>query len=185
MRIRTILVAIDYSAHAAEAFRWAESLAQKYQAQLILLHVLATVGRETSPFESMPVRSSPATYAEVAPGIWTRHQAVGGQEAWARGTLQAFARRHLAWPALAQVRVAVGKPAEQVLRVARQTEVDLIVMGTHGRMGWRHALLGSVAEAVLRQAPCPVLTVGIVGRGSAAGACPSSSPRVGGSPDEP
>jgi nucleotide-binding universal stress UspA family protein len=58
MQIRTTLVAIDYSPHAAEALRWGESLAQKYRAQLLLLHVLATGGEETTPHESLLVRSS-------------------------------------------------------------------------------------------------------------------------------
>jgi nucleotide-binding universal stress UspA family protein len=58
-----------------------------------------------------------------------------------------------------QAVVAVGRPAEEILRVAREEEIDLIVMGTHGRTGVRHLLLGSVAEAVTRHAPCPVFTV--------------------------
>jgi nucleotide-binding universal stress UspA family protein len=57
------------------------------------------------------------------------------------------------------VKVAVGKPAEEILRVAREEAVDLIVMGTHGRTGLHHLLLGSTAETVLRTAPCPVFTV--------------------------
>jgi Universal stress protein family/VIT family len=64
--------------------------------------------------------------------------------------------------------LAVGQPAEQILRVAREAGVDLIAMGTHGRTGWRHAVLGSLAEAVLRQASCPVLTVGVEERQSSA-----------------
>jgi nucleotide-binding universal stress UspA family protein len=53
----------------------------------------------------------------------------------------------------------VGKPAEEILQVARDEAVDLIVMGTHGRTGLRHVLLGSIAETVVRTAPCPVFTV--------------------------
>jgi nucleotide-binding universal stress UspA family protein len=184
MQIRTILVAIDDSPHAAEALRWGESLAQKCRAQLLLLHVLATRREETSPPESMLVSPSPASYEAMAPGIWTRHQATHELEAQARATLQAFAQRHLSRPVSAQVRVAVGKPAEQILRVAHEAGVDLIVMGTHGRTGWRHAVLGSVAEAVLRQALCPVFTVGIGERQSSATACPSSSLQAAGSHDE-
>ena len=55
--------------------------------------------------------------------------------------------------------VSVGKPAEEILRVAQEEAVDLIVMGTHGRTGLRHVLVGSVAETVMRIAPCPVFTV--------------------------
>jgi nucleotide-binding universal stress UspA family protein len=73
--------------------------------------------------------------------------------------LHDFATRNLKDTVLEQVKVAVGRPAEEILRVAREEKVDLIVMGTHGRTGVRHLLLGSVAEAVSRHAPCPVFTV--------------------------
>jgi nucleotide-binding universal stress UspA family protein len=55
--------------------------------------------------------------------------------------------------------VEVGHPVEQILDVVTRDDVDLIVMGTHGHTGFAHAVLGSVAERVVRLAPCPVLTV--------------------------
>ena len=55
--------------------------------------------------------------------------------------------------------LAAGHPAETIVRVAQERAADLIVMGTHGRTGLQHVLLGSVAEKVVRLAPCPVLTV--------------------------
>ena len=55
--------------------------------------------------------------------------------------------------------VIMGDPVSTIIRVAEEEHVDLIVMGTHGRTGLAHALLGSVAEKVVRKAPCPVLTV--------------------------
>jgi universal stress protein A len=60
-----------------------------------------------------------------------------------------------------RAKVAVGRPAEEILRLAREEKVDLIVMGTHGRTGLWHLLLGSVAKAVTRYAPCPVFPVRI------------------------
>ena len=56
-------------------------------------------------------------------------------------------------------RVHEGDPATQIVRVAQETRCDLIVLGTHGRTGLGRLLMGSVAEQVLRKAPCPVLTV--------------------------
>jgi nucleotide-binding universal stress UspA family protein len=53
----------------------------------------------------------------------------------------------------------VGKPAEEILQVAGDEGVDLIIIGTHGRMGLHHILLGSVAETMVRTTPCPVFTV--------------------------
>ena len=55
--------------------------------------------------------------------------------------------------------IARGEPFVNIVRYARDNEIDLIVMGTHGRGAVKHMLLGSVAEKVLRKAPCPVLTV--------------------------
>ena len=56
-------------------------------------------------------------------------------------------------------KLLVGDPAEAILQVAEAEHVDMIVMGTHGRRGLTRLLMGSVAEAVVRRAPCPVLTV--------------------------
>ena len=57
------------------------------------------------------------------------------------------------------VEIAVGRPADTIVRLARERNADLIVMATHGRTGLEHVVMGSVAEKVVRLAPCPVLTV--------------------------
>jgi nucleotide-binding universal stress UspA family protein len=165
MHLQTILVAVDYSPLSAEALRWGASLAQAYGAHVLLLHVFASAETEADPLQPTLVRPLPLTYRQMAPGIWTRSEEVrGALAARAQADLRDFARKSLASRVTLQVRVAVGEPAEQILRVAREEKADLIVMGTHGRRGWRHAVLGSVAEAVMRQAMCPVLTVRTAGR---------------------
>ena len=58
-----------------------------------------------------------------------------------------------------ETKVVMGKPADKILEVAKQEGIDLIIMGTHGRTGVAHVLLGSVAERVVRRSPCPVMTV--------------------------
>ena len=58
-----------------------------------------------------------------------------------------------------EVEIAIGHPADAIVRLARERNVDVIVMATHGRTGLGHVILGSVAEKVMRLAPCPVLTV--------------------------
>ncbi|MCM2333557.1 MAG: universal stress protein, partial [Anaeromyxobacteraceae bacterium] len=78
------------------------------------------------------------------------------------------ARRHLdEWraiaaglgPATVDAATAVGEPAYEIISYAKEKGIDLVVVGTHGRTGLTHALMGSVAERVVRKAPCPVLTV--------------------------
>jgi nucleotide-binding universal stress UspA family protein len=67
-----------------------------------------------------------------------------------------------------------GRAVPEIIRYARDKHIGLIVLGTHGRTGWSHALLGSVAEGIVRLAPCPVLTVPVA-TVTPAGAVPESS----------
>jgi hypothetical protein len=97
----------------------------------------------------------PYYYEVPAPGVWIRHPLILEFEEDAQAELHAFARKALKEAVPVQVKVAVGKPAEEILRVACEEKVHLIVMGTHGRTGVRHLLLGSVAEAIARYAPVP------------------------------
>jgi universal stress protein A len=86
--------------------------------------------------------------------------------------LQAFLPSQMAQHTV-ELRVLVGQPCERILETAVQEHVALIVLGTHGRTGLAHLMMGSVAERVVRLAPCPVLTVKI----SPAAAPPVVSPR--------
>ncbi len=74
--------------------------------------------------------------------------------------MEKFAAEHLAdagFPVMTEVQM--GRPFIEIIRYAREKKIDLIVLGTHGRSGLKHVLLGSVAERVVRKAPCPVLTI--------------------------
>jgi nucleotide-binding universal stress UspA family protein len=166
MDVEKILVPIDYSEDSREALQWGASLSAKYGAKLILLHVIPKAVEQIYP--SGPEWISPFTppayyYEGMAPGTRPRRTEpliIDLQEK-ARAQLCDFAAVNLKDPVPLDVQVVVGRPAEEIVRVAREQRVDLIVMGTHGRTGLRHLLLGSVAEAVTRQAACPVFTVRI------------------------
>ena len=82
-----------------------------------------------------------------------------GQRKWAADTLGARAEALAAQGVAARVVVRVGLPWEEIVRLAAEEHADMIVMGTQGRTGLDRLLLGSVAERVIRRAPCPVLTV--------------------------
>lgn len=135
--IRTVLFPTDFSDRAAPAFDLACSLARDYSAELVVVHV--------SP---PPVQGvSEGVAVELPTGwedaVWTRLAAVRADDPRVRII-------H---------RLIVGDPAEKIVRLAEDRHADLIVMGSHGRTGLRRLLAGSVAEAVMRTAPCPVLTV--------------------------
>jgi nucleotide-binding universal stress UspA family protein len=136
MEIRHILIPTDFSAPAIQAVTAAFELAQIFGAKLSLLHVIEV----------------PAYAIEVALPL---------------ENLERDARRELALllpeAEAAHVDVTrlvdIGVPYQRILETAKAEPVDLIVMATHGRTGVRHLVLGSVAERVVRLAPCPVLTI--------------------------
>ena len=143
IRIERILVPIDFSDHSAAAIKYACELAAKFDAELHLLHALEVHAATTPAFEmglALPTYISESKAAA---------------ESALAGTLDPR------WSAGRKVTQSVveGLPKVQILRYAREQNIDLIVLSTHGRTGLTHVLVGSVAETVVRTAPCPVLTV--------------------------
>jgi nucleotide-binding universal stress UspA family protein len=134
--IRTILHPTDFSGRSAAAFRLACSLARDHQAALVVLHVVTP----EPVFLDGP-------YVPPPPG----HRA------------ELLQRLHEVRPDRNNIpvehRLVEGDPAVQINRLAAESRCDLIVLGTHGRTGLGRLLMGSVAEEVVRKAPCPVLTV--------------------------
>lgn len=164
MAFTHVLVPTDFSEPANHALRYASDEAALHRAKLTLLHVLPhRLGAEVYYATGAPEAGAQESFDALAGGL------LGAQLA----SEPAFVRRDHAEEALTRLRdliprafldtwdveVAGGDPADRIVRVARERGVDLIVMGTHGRTGLQHMLLGSVAETVVRKAPCPVLTV--------------------------
>ena len=164
MAFTHLLVPTDFSEPANQALGYAFEEATLHRAKVTLLHVLAphadtdvyyvTGSPEPPPQGSVDPTGggrvsarplSEATVVRTDPSEEALTQLQDLIPAAGRGT----------W----DVALAVGHPADAVVRVAQERNVDLIVMGTHGRTGLQHVLLGSVAEKVVRLAPCPVLTV--------------------------
>lgn len=144
LEFRRILCPVDFSAASTGALRAAVALARRFDASLTLLHV-AVVPGSTIP-EAML-----ATPPELATDL-------SAPETRPLLEWKAMAER-LGAPRVQAYR-SVGRPAQEILALARRDAFDLLVIGTHGRTGVGHLLLGSVAEEVVRQAPCPVLTLG-------------------------
>ena len=143
--IRKILCPVDFSANAEHALRYAVALAQSHGAELVLLHVM-----------EMPDYALPE--GTLAVGVTTL-DLVRELEEGCRQQLEALAESARADVAQVTTQFVTGAPFVEIVRAARDQEADLIVMGTHGRSGLAHMMIGSVAEKVVRKAPCPVLTV--------------------------
>jgi nucleotide-binding universal stress UspA family protein len=143
--ITNILVPMDFSPHAERAFRYATTLAQRFGATLGLLHVVE------DPFIT-GAWSSEVYVPNVA-------ELLEGLIANAEQQLASLGQSAAALGLNADAAVISGRPAHAIVEHAKEGGFDLIVMGTHGRTGLSHVVMGSVAERVVRKAPCPVLTV--------------------------
>jgi nucleotide-binding universal stress UspA family protein len=140
MTTQHILVPVDFSGYAEQALEYAIELARKLPARLTLLHVIHTMpmgGADGGV--ALPYSYLQELETEAQQKMETYRQRV--QEAGLEGTAL----------------VVHGVPFESIVDTARDQHVALIVMGTQGRTGLAHLFLGSVAEKVVRLAPCPVL----------------------------
>lgn len=140
LTIQTILHPTDFSKPSDYAFRLAHSLARDHGSRLIVLHVVATLGPELVTFGEAATELEPESYRQK---LWAELRQVQPKDPSVRV-------EHL---------LAEGDEAAEIVRVAQETACGLIVMATHGRTGLQRLLMGSVAEEVMRRAPCPVLTV--------------------------
>jgi universal stress protein A len=141
--MKKILVATDFSDCARRAEETAAALGQRLTAEVILLHVSV----ETP------------LYNEGMRGLVDPHKVYEAQRAWAENALAARAAEIRATGVSAHALVRSGVVVEEILSAAAQERCDLIVIGTHGRGGLSRFFLGSVADRIVRLAPCPVVTV--------------------------
>jgi nucleotide-binding universal stress UspA family protein len=144
LSINRILVATDFSDASQQALRYAQGLAEAFKASLHVLHVLEDLAAHAWTTE-VYVAALPGVHEEMERQARERLDQIFDPDERARLQVQTVLR--------------VGSPFVEVVRYARDEKMDLIVMGTHGRGAIAHMLLGSVAERVVRKAPCPVLTV--------------------------
>lgn len=146
MKIANILVATDFSPTAGHAVEVAADYARHFQAQLIVLHAYRV---------DIPVASPLTGGGYVLPDDFFEHIAKE-----ARLRVERLAEE-LKGRGVSAVGLAVDRhPATAIVEEAKARHADLIVMGTRGLTGLKHLALGSVADRVVRTAPCPVLTVG-------------------------
>ena len=141
--LKKIMVPTDNSEDSAEAFRIALDFAEKDGSVILVLHVVHV--------------------AHLTDGSWQKSDHTDEinlvEEGWKK--TEEFVGKHKGDRTAVAVEVEVreGEPVEEILRAVEEEEIDLIVIGTHGKKGLTHTLMGSVAEKIVRHASCPVLTV--------------------------
>lgn len=143
IKIERIVCAVDFSENSEYALRYAIGLARIFNAELRLVHVVELPFLPSYSLAGVPDLSLPVEAVEQ--GARERMQ-------------EALEACREAFPQ-AEGEVRTGAAFVEVIAYARQVEADLIVVGTHGRTGLSHMLMGSVAEKIIRKAPCPVLSV--------------------------
>jgi nucleotide-binding universal stress UspA family protein len=142
-RIGSILVPTDFSEESLKALRYATALLAQFEGALHLVHVHDVDYAYAVP----PIIS-------VAPVL-----TVGEVEAYCRGELQKLAAEHTSGDITPQLHCRSGRAFDQICSLASDTHADLIAVATHGHTGFKHLVLGSTTERVVRHAPCPVLVV--------------------------
>ena len=143
--ITNILVPMDFSPHAEHAFTYATRFAERFGAKLALLYVVDDSFVTGGWSSEIYVSNVPELMENLIADADRRLAALKASAA--------------ALGLTAETAVIRGRPAHAIVEHAKNGGFDLIVMGTHGRTGVSHVVMGSVAERVLRKAPCPVLTV--------------------------
>ena len=141
LKLKTILVPIDFSVASEKALRYAIPFAEQFGGEIVLLHVVEPVAMPDFAYFPLTLENDKVKQA--------------CKERLDRLAVEAMKPAGLT----AQTLVRNGVAFQEIADAARTLKVDLIILTTHGHTGLKHVLLGSTAERVIRHAPCPVLTV--------------------------
>ena len=140
--LRKVLVPVDFSEPSRKAMHYARAFAEQFGASVLLVHVVEPLAYppDFAVVPLIPPDAEEARLKELQRQLEAMAQGLGGGVAVA-------------------AKVFSGRPWQGVVEEAKAWDADLIVVSTHGFTGFKHALLGSVAEKIVRHAPCPVLVV--------------------------
>ena len=141
--IKKVLVPIDFSDYSKSALKYAVNFTKSFNAEIILVYVVEPV--IYPPDFSMGQIAMPSINTE-----WDDR---------AKDELQKLAKNEITGVNSVKTIIKTGKPFVEIIETAKEENIDLIIIATHGHSGVEHILFGSTAEKVVRKAPCPVLTL--------------------------
>ena len=142
LNLKKILVPVDFSAMSKKAFQYAVRLASQFGCEIVLLHVVEPVEAIAGTHLAVDIFAQPEEDATAA------EAELACLAASSRSRRNSFTSE-----------VRTGHAPNEITKTARELDIDLIVIATHGYTSWRHLCIGSTAERVVRTAPCPVLLV--------------------------
>ena len=148
--IKRILFATDFSDNSKYALTFAISFAQKYDAMLYILHVIQQPSYPLGMYAEISFDAMDKFSQSISDAVEKEMQTLKEKDLRGYGKYECM--------------IVHGTPFLEILRMAKEKNVELIVVGTHGRTGLDHVLFGSTAEKVVRRAPCPVLSVRLPGK---------------------
>lgn len=143
MKVERILFPTDFSEGSYHALPYAVDLARHYNAKLYIIHVIYDIARATD--SHIPHISTDELYREMS--------------AWAEKEMERCCVEEVRGLSDIEKKVLRGIPYEEIIKFATDKKIDIIVIGTYGRVGLERFLFGSTAERVVRRAPCPVMSV--------------------------
>ncbi len=143
LSIKKILAPVDFSDASVQGLAAASELAGLFRAELLVANIIPV----------LPPQPSDPNFTFEVP----EYENILHKDAEAK--LAELIKTSIPAGIAARAVLGHGHPAKEVIRLAEEEKVDLIVIATHGHSGWHHLLLGSVAEKVIRHAPCPVFAV--------------------------
>ncbi|MDH7514526.1 MAG: universal stress protein [Bacteroidota bacterium] len=143
MEIKKILVPIDFSDYSKNSLKYAVAFASRFDAEIILVYVVEPI-----------IYPADFSFGQIAiPAMDAELRSQGEQQL--RKLIETEAGKNVTARAI----VRSGKPFVEINQLAREENVDLIILASHGHTGIEHVFFGSTADKVVRKAPCPVLTL--------------------------
>ena len=148
VEVKNILIPVDFSDFSIYALKYGAVLARQFEAKILLLHVISQEWLD----EMKAVQY-------FGGAIDSPEELLAKKKHYVTERIVKIIKEEIDEVSLEEKLIVVGIPAEEIIRLAEEREIDLIIVGTHGRSGLSKVFMGSVAQRVVRRAPCSVLCV--------------------------